>query len=415
MNDIEVYVELKGKPILAGILFTHGEGRRELSFFNYDQNYLATPGAYALEPAMPLKLGNYSFSEGLPKSFLDASPDNWGRALIERGLQKDWVLSGTPSNHITEMDYLMETSDMTRQGALRFKFGNEEDFEASGTDVPKLLTLPALLDAAQKICSEEGVANDYQAVRTLLDAGSGSLGGARPKSSVIEVDAQGREILYLAKFPHPKDSYDVMRWEKIALELASLAGIETPDNRLICIDGANVLLLRRFDRTDEGYRIGYMSALTLLQTDMRRASDYLQIADELTEISGGVSDDLAQLWRRIVFSYAINNTDDHLRNHGLLRHKNSWRLSPAFDINADMALEKSHVTAIGGADTYTDAWAMIHQSYDRFRLKEKDATKIMAEVGSAFSQWRATAHKYDATDDELRRFAPIFERAMSGF
>ena len=412
MSTVYTYVEIEGQSVFAGTAHTHLRHGREGSSFHYDPTYLGSEGAYALEPAMPLVSGEFPFFNGLPRSFRDASPDRWGRLLIEKTLHHAWRTSNTPPRSITEVDYLLGTSDDTRQGALRFKQYDSESFVSTGTDVPKLLALPTLLAASNELCTDTHADSvmDYGAVKTLLDAGTGSLGGARPKASVRDKDAQGNEMLCVVKFPHPADHWNVMRWERIALELAARAGIDVPPNRLLPVGKQRVLVLQRFDRGEGGTRIGYMSALTMLERDDGQTGDYLEIADILSEMSEDVTVDLEQLWRRIVFTIAINNTDDHLRNHAVLRGKRAWRLSPAFDINPNPDLSEHRVTAIAGAASFDESLKAAHEMSEWFGLSAENASRIQGEVFGAIEQWETVARINGATQDELRLFAPVFSR-----
>ena len=410
MTRFEVAVDIGGQTLAAGAAFTHLRHRTLSSTFTYAESYLQDTGAYDLEPALPLRSGPL-FHEGLPYSFRDASPDRWGRDLIRKQFLAQRNTSGSDgaSCEITELDYLLRTSDATRQGALRFRSEASADFEAPGAAVPKLIKLPELVAAAHKVAGDtvgqRAGAGDLAAVKTLLEAGTSSLGGARPKASV---DDEG--TLYMAKFPHPSDQWDVMRWEKIALDLAEAAGVAVPANRLLDIDGASVLLLRRFDRGADGQRIGYISALTLLGRPEGEAADYVEIAEALAPAVEQPTEDLAQLWRRVLVSVLLHNTDDHLRNHGLLRGGKGWRLSPAFDLNPNPELATSRATSINGAATAdTEAEALL-RAHEWFGLSEEEARQIAAEVIEALASWRDIAHARGASDAEIKLFAPVLGR-----
>ena len=410
---VDVYLDLKGQTVPAGTMFSHVRRGRESTTFRYASEYIASLDTYNFEPAMPLGAGEYAFPQGLPHSFRDASPDRWGRALIEKGLRQQWAKDGQSSRTVTEVDYLLNTSDFTRQGALRFKRPGSDVFESDGKQIPKLIALPKLLAATRKFCADDTKDLDsLAAIKLLLDAGTASLGGARPKSSVIGETPDCIEVLHIAKFPHPADQWNIMRWEKIALDLAECAGMHVPENRLVQVDRASVLLLRRFDRDDGGRRIGFMSAMTLLEKVDGESGDYLDLADALSEVSISASSDLAELWRRILFSLAINNTDDHLRNHALLRLGNAWALSPIFDVNPNPDLGSSRVTAINGEATFERAWKAALEVRELFGVSADEATKIMTRLLDTLLQWRTIAQSSGATESELRLFAPIFERAI---
>jgi len=404
MTRFDVAVDIGEQTLPVGVCYTHVRQRTLSTTFTYAGEYFQNAVAYELEPALPFSAGP-SHHEGLPYCFRDASPDRWGRNLIDRQFQAEHAV-----REITELDYLLRTSDATRQGALRFRGEGSEEFEATSTTVPKLLSLPELLAAARQVAEgETGGGRDLQAVKTLLDAGTASLGGARPKASVSD-----EGTLYLAKFPHPNDRWNVMRWEKIALDLAKAAGVDVPENRLVDIDGSSVLLLRRFDRDGANHRVGYLSATTLLQRPDGQPGDYLEIAEALQPISEAPLEDLAQLWRRALVSVMLHNTDDHLRNHGFLRGKSGWRLSPAFDLNPNPEVAASRATSINGAATAGDEWPALWEAREWFRLSAKAAREIADEVSAAFRSWRDIARTNGATDAELRLFAPVLGRERVG-
>lgn len=200
--------------------------------FVYDDAYLAWSGAFAIDPTLPL-VQSVGYTAGLPGAFADAAPDRWGRRLIRRGT----------AHSLDEVDYLLGVDDHTREGALRFKEPDAPVFCAEGARVPPTVQLPRLLSACRAVLTEEDAAEE---VKCLLEAGSSTLGGARPKATVADGDA-----LYIAKFPAPSDGHSVMAWEKTSLDLARACGLKTPDSRLVCIGEESVLLVRRFDRMGE--------------------------------------------------------------------------------------------------------------------------------------------------------------------
>ena len=416
MTAVSVYLDVANTPQQVGTLYSHLRKGRQGTSFRYEPEYLSLPTSFALEPAMSLSAGDYAYAHGLPHSFRDASPDRWGRLLIQKALRAQWTSQNQALRTLTELDYLLGTSDLTRQGALRFKRLDDTEFQAQGSHVPKVIALPQLLNAAHRFC-KQGVydsddSHDFEAIKTLLDAGTGSLGGARPKSVVIDKLTDGSQILYLAKFPHHSDEWDVMLWEKVCLDIAEIAGIEVPKSKLVSVEGNNVLLLQRFDRRLDGSRIAYMSAMTLLEKGDGDASDYLEIADALSGVSEQTSLDLKQLWCRIMLSLAINNTDDHLRNHGLLRGKNGWQLSPVFDINPEPRLEASRVTSINAALDFDLGYEAIKDSAEWFGLSQTSAKEHEAHIVKAVRQWKGIAKRYGAKADEVRLFAPVFERIL---
>jgi serine/threonine-protein kinase HipA len=367
MTQLLTYVDLDGVTTLAGRAFVTLRRGHLSSVFAYDDAYLASPRAYALDPELPLAAGQLPVTAPLPRAFLDAAPDRWGRNLIRRRAQ----LEGRAS--LDETDYLLGVADIGRQGALRFKLDGGGPFLDALPDVPKLIDLPRILNATLAI-AEDASSNDG-AVRLLLEAGSATLGGARPKALVRDGSK-----LCLAKFPHPADTWDVVAAEHRALDLAARCGIDVAPHRLVSAGGANVLLEERFDR-DGDRRVGYMSALTLLRASDGDRLDYLDIAEALAQVSANASADLEQLFRRAAFSYLIGNTDDHLRNHGVLRAKAGWRLAPAFDLNPDPG-PSAHATSIVGETTRAGGLAALPGVAGDFGLTQAAATAILAELAA---------------------------------
>lgn len=301
---------------------------------------------------------------------------------------------------MSDVDFLLGVSDHTREGALRFRAADDGPFLDPSAAVPLLIELPRLLHASDAVARDAGA---HDAIKALLDAGSGSLGGARPKASVAD---GGR--LHIAKFPHPSDEWDVMAWEKTALDLAERAGIRTPARRLTVVDGRSVLLLERFDRRD-GRRVGYVSAMTMLGAQDGDVLDYAELAEALPEYSSRATADLRELWRRIVVSVAIHNTDDHMRNLGFLRDRSGWSLAPVFDINPNPALGSTRVTSIGGGRSVSDEIDGLVATAPTFRVSTGDSSAIIREVVVAVSLWREVAAANGIARREREQFAPSIE------
>ncbi|SNY09458.1 type II toxin-antitoxin system HipA family toxin [Paractinoplanes atraurantiacus] len=306
---------------------------------------------------------------------------------------------------LDDRDYLLGVSDETRQGALRFKVEGEAQFQHPSPDVPKLIALPSLMYAADA-ASRDGPDN-MEAIKTLLDAGTASLGGARPKASVRDGDR-----LLIAKFPHHADGWSVIAWEKTALDLAEAAGIPVPRRQLVGVEGSPVLLLDRFDR-EGSRRVGYISAMTLLEAQDGQPRDYTEMAEVIPEQSSAAVDDLRQLWRRIAFSVALHNTDDHLRNHGFLRRGPGWRLAPAFDINPHPDLAAQRVTGIAGAADPADEVQALLVYAESFGLTDSQARAVLSEVADAASNWEAVARSNGIPQSEIARFESTLSQTVS--
>jgi serine/threonine-protein kinase HipA len=399
IDHVYVYLddETGASRLVGEVFFTARAGRLVSSTFRYGTDYLASAAAFAIDPALSLHAGAQNVS-GLPGALQDCSPDRWGRNLIMKRARVAARVEHRASAALTDADFLLGVSDVTRQGALRFRAETSGEFLASGSSVPELIELPRLLRAADAVSRDD----DLAAIKELLDAGTGSLGGARPKASVRDSDR-----LLIAKFPHGSDEWDVVAWEKTALDLAEKSGVRVPRSRLVKIQGRSVLVLERFDR-GHGRRVPYISAMTLLEAHDGDAHDYVEIAETLSDVGAFTTEDLRELWRRVAFSVLINNTDDHLRNHGFLRAPGGWRLSPAFDVNPDPDPGVSRQTGIGGAYDWAGAIDSLMTYAKEFRLTPKAAGETLATVAAAIAMWPESAAANGIRASEVTRFADVF-------
>jgi len=399
IDDLLVYLDSPGdEAVFVGeVFFTAKGGVLVSSMFSYDTSYIERADAFAIDPELPLRTGGQPVA-GLPGTMQDCSPDRWGRNIITKGRRAAAREEGQRAHTLTDADFLVGVGDFSRQGALRFRARADGPFLGEGGDVPKLIALPLLLDAADAVGSDE----DFAAIKTLLEAGTGSLGGARPKASIADGDR-----LLIAKFPHRDDEWDVMAWEKTALDLASAAGITVPRTRLTRIDDRAVLLLDRFDRR-AGNRVPYMSAMTLLGARDGGVQDYVDIAEAMAPVSAAARTDLNELWRRVVYSIIVNNTDDHLRNHGLLHEQGGWRMSPAFDLNPNPDTGTSRQTGIAGAYVREDALDAALEYATVFDLTSIQARDVIDQVTVAVSGWREAAKANGLSVKEMTLFDDAF-------
>ena len=408
MSDREllVYVDLTGAAHFVGRLWARRARNRESATFEYDADWLASPARFALEPAMMLGGGPQHTAQGraLFGAFGDSAPDRWGRNLIRRDERRRAQSEGRAPRSLGEVDFLLGVGDIARQGALRFKETPDGPFLASGdgANVPPLIRLGELLNAAMRVSAND---EDDGDLRLILAPGS-SLGGARAKASVLDLQGQ----LSIAKFPQADDPYPVMQWEAVALDLARRAGIEVPIWRLEQVADRTALLLRRFDR-DGDIRIPFLSAMSMLGAADNEDHSYLEIADALRQFGSQPERDCAQLWRRIVFNILISNTDDHLRNHGFLYDgTGGWRLSPAYDMNPTPVDVKARILSL--AIDEADDTASLDVALGMARqcgLKLPAAREIVGEVQVAVAQWRVCAAAHGLNARELTRMASAFE------
>lgn len=323
---VDVFTSLAGESAEVHVgtcRFSLRRGRISCSFA-YSDAYLKRADAYAIDPALPLR-STFYHCEGMPGAMRDSSPDRWGRHLIDRRAIAEAQAAGVTLRAIDEVDYLLGVFDSTRQGSLRYSVSDSDDRLSESNEVPPIIELKRLLFASNEIA--RGNERSGQ-IKELLDAGSGSLGGARPKASVVD---EGK--LLLAKFSHPGDEWDVMAWEKTVLDIAGDAGMAVPSSKLVRIGSDSVLLLERFDRIgslEAGERIPYLSAMSLVGAHDGDSCDYANVADALSVWVADPCRELAELFRRVVLSVALHNTDDHLRNLGLVRKGGGMDISPRF-------------------------------------------------------------------------------------
>ena len=408
MTTTSVHVEIGGTTVHAGTLHSHRRRGTESSALVYDSGYVATPGAYALDATLPLSMSpiQTDLGVGLFRAFGDCAPDTWGRRLL---LRREAALAhqeGSSPRGLGEIDYLLGVRDDLRQGALRFRaeegVGSGEFLAAQSDGVPVLTDVQSLLDLADRA---EREAVDLSDLQRLIQVG-GSLGGAGPKAHVL--DNSGR--LAIAKFPSSNQgTWNVMAWEKVAFDLGRAAGIVLPESQLLRLAGRCVHVVDRFDRAANGDRIGYVSAMTMLEASDGDERSYLEIAEVIERVSGEATKDLQQLWRRILFSVLISNTDDHLRNHGFLHaHGDVWQLSPAFDINPvpDPAATNLH-TLIDDARSDLDVDLVLSVA-EYFRLDRPRAEAVMVQVAAVVSGWRDVARRNGLSKSEIGEMAHAF-------
>lgn len=401
-RELLVFMELDGETVAVGKLWTRTRGARETASFEYDPSWLVRRDAFGLEPTLPPGRGPFHTARPVFNAFTDAAPDRWGQTLMRRNERRRAHAEGRRPRALRAVDFLTLVADETRLGALRFKdAGGGEFLTSTGKPVPPLVTLPRLLSATNRIIDNAETDEDLQ----LILAPGTSLGGARPKASVRDDDGH----LLIAKFPRGDDDWPVTRWEAAVMTLAGAAGVRVSPFRLQPVLKRPVLMARRFDRR-QGRRIPYISALTALDASDHEMRSYLEIAEFLRREGSNVNEDLAQLWRRIVFNVLVSNTDDHLRNHGFLREPNGWRLAPAYDLNPVPADVKPRIHAL--AIDESDGTASLDTAFrivPMFGMTEEDARTIAAEAGTAVGRWRDAAARHGLTPDEAERMSSAFE------
>lgn len=410
MTDVltYVYVNYKGQDIPVGRLWSYFNNGRESASFKYDESWLKNPENFELEPYLPLTEGTFhtDTKKSIFASFSDCSPDSWGRLLIKQNEEKRAEKEKRARRQLNQIDYLLAVYDFSRHGALRFKQTPDGDFLSAKDNkaIPPLVELPKLLTASEKVLDDDASYND---IRELLAPGS-SLGGARPKASVI--DKTGN--LCIAKFPKKDDNNNNVLWEAVALTLAEKAGLNVQRWELTTALGKAVLLLKRFDRTGGGQRIPFLSAMTMLNANDGESNEYsyLDLAEIIRTKGVNVTNDMKELWHRMLFSVLISNTDDHLRNHGFLRtDATGWQLSPLYDVNPSSDRTGNLQLNID-ENSSTASVELVMSVAEYFRLNKAEAEKIFNQTRSAVAEWRDVAKALGIDAGEIARMAAAFEK-----
>jgi len=404
-REIIVWISLGKESIPVGKLWFNLHKGKETVSFEYDSAWLKHSEKFALEPALELTEGAFHAAASVFGAIGDSAPDRWGRVLMRRAESKKAKAEKRTPITLLEADYLLGVNDEARQGALRFSLELDKAVFLAAKDqnpIPSLIKLPKLLSATERFLDNEESAED---LKLLLAPGS-SLGGARPKASIQDKDG----TLAIAKFPRKDDEYNVVLWEAVAFDLAKSAGINVPDWRIEKILRKPVLIIKRFDRNNDE-RIPFLSAMSMLGAKDNEEHSYLEIAYAIIQNGASPNHDLTELWRRIVFSIMIANTDDHLRNHGFIyeRYK-GWRLSPVYDLNPTPIEVKPRI--LSTAINYEDRSASLELAMSvikEFRINKNRAIQISKEVAAAVKQWRKVAVKFGLSKEECDFMRSAFE------
>ncbi len=342
--------------------------------------------------------------------FSDALPDRWGRTLINRREQILAKEEKRPVRRLSSFDYLVGIEDYSRMGGLRFK----DSLDGEYINASEVLRIPPITDIRELIAAsseiekseEENHLPERRWIEQLVQPGS-SLGGARPKASVIDEN----KILHIAKFPSRKDDYDTGLWEHFSHLLAKKAGIHAAETKVIFTnDKYHTLLSRRFDRKEDGKRIHFASAMTLLGLNdgdnANTGHGYLDIVDFILQNCTNVEDNLQELYRRVAFNICIGNTDDHFRNHGFLLTSKGWTLAPAYDMNP--TLNEYQSLLVSSTSNKAELGILLDTCED-YMLNRKIAEKIISEVIEVVKGWREMATRLSISKREMDIFAGVLD------
>jgi serine/threonine-protein kinase HipA len=420
MNDefVGIYAHWDGlgEPLRLGRLYSHRAAAREVFEYEFDADALARPDTAGLK--LDPRLGWFTGRQYPPAGqdtfgvFADASPDRWGRVLMRRRLERAQRAGQIdPKTRLYESDYLLGVHDMYRAGALRFRRSDEGPFLDDQNDIaaPPFVQLRALEAASLALERDENnTASEADEWLRMLIAPGGSLGGARPKASVIDPNGH----LWIAKFPSVRDEFDVGAWEMVVYTLAKACGLDVPDALVRRFNSAyHTFLVKRFDRTSVGRRRHFASAMNLTGhqdgDDASTGASYLEIAQVLMTDGARTDADLRELWSRVVFNQLVSNTDDHLRNHGfLLEPGRGWALSPAFDMNPVPHAHGLKLN-ISEADNAMDL-ELARSVAPYFRVSVEQAEEIISNQIHVVSQWRMIANSLAIPAREQQRMEAAF-------
>ena len=410
-KEIQVYAHWQGlqQPSLMGVLSASPAKGKESFSFEYSDAWLKSGFSQMIDPDLQLYSGAYYPRDDKPNFgvFLDSCPDRWGRVLMQRREAAIAKQEERTAKKLLESDFLLGVYDGYRMGALRFKMGNGPFLnENAAMAAPPWTSLRELEHASLKF--EEDNTDDPQYLKwlSMLIAPGSSLGGARPKASVMDA----HNNLWIAKFPSRNDDKDVAAWEMVTHQMAVTAGLNVAEGKLLQFNKKyHTYLTKRFDRTATDERIHFASAMTLLgHIDGEDASgaSYLELMEFISRHGAAVEKDLEELWRRIVFSICIKNTDDHLRNHGFLLTGKGWLLSPAYDINPNEYGKALSLNITDADNSLNLDIAMEVAGY--FRLTDGKAGNIIKQVIAAVKQWKKIAAKNKISNAEQERMAIAF-------
>lgn len=417
-KTVWVYADWDGieSPELMGVLQAELLRGKEIFSFEYDSAWLKNPRSQVLDPDLQLYGGKqYLTSSGKSNFgvFLDSSPDRWGRVLMRRREAALARNEDRRERNLVESDYLLGVFDGHRMGGLRFKVDPEGPFLSNDSKLasPPWASIRELEQISLRL-EEDDVSDDpeYLSWLQMLVAPGSSLGGARPKASVLD----SNQHLWIAKFPSKQDDFDIGAWEWLVHQLAIRSGITMAEGMAQRFSSPHhTFLTKRFDRTDKGSRIHFASAMTLLGyldgQDYLDGISYLELAEFITRTSAAVQEDLEELWRRIVFSICVSNVDDHLRNHGFILTPGGWRLSPAYDINPVETGTGLKLNISENDNSLSLELAMDVIPF--FRIKRGKALEIKEEISKAVLHWRVLAKKIGIPNQQIELKASAFRHA----
>ena len=364
----EVYVfvdELEVRPIICGVAVL--DSKKGVGRFRYGLSYLNRPDAFPLDPLnLPLTQDEFvtTVNGGIFGVLADAGADAWGRRVILS------LHTTTPQN---ELEFLIAGGGM---GVDALMFSLSRHCSKSKINKNTLGDIPHLLQSKEAILKGKDIPPEAKRV---FEFGS-SMGGARPKSLVVDGDDT-----YLVKFNRNDDLFNFAKVEYATMQMLAELPIEVASNKLLETPDGDVLLVKRFENHLLRPTHHFISAHSLIHLNRvnnqvaKERYSYGFIAEVLRRYSSEPTD-AHQLYWRMVFNVLMGNTDDHARNHALMYcfTNKQWRLSPAYDV-LPISNTRQHGLGIGELGRVGSMDNLLSQS-TRFALKLVKARKVIAQI-----------------------------------
>jgi serine/threonine-protein kinase HipA len=392
IDRVVIFAEVEGSRVPAGELVFQGRTKR-LGTFHYARSWIDADRPPLVPIDLPVRARGFEGTPNeAPLAFYDSIPDGWGLSILKRAF---------PSQVFGIAEQLAACGD-DRTGFLSCgpTSATSERWIPEGATEIKLATGSESFD---DLIAAALAADNDQASQTQLRAlfrTSADIGGARPKARIRR---DGQE--WIAKLPAVGDAFDEPRIEAVCLAIADEANVDVPPFRVDPVAGRSVLSVARFDRR-HGARLGYMSAATLVRqpyAQYRADSSYAELA--ATALRAGIVPCEEALFRRMLVNGFVNNTDDHLRNHGFIFDGEQWKLSPVFDVVTNR--EKTPVLRSAPRSASTTDPAELFKAHNAFRLDRTTAEAIYADVVDACGKIDGILDEYQVTKEDREIFRSI--------
>ncbi len=395
--------------VFIGTLFAEMSKNRRIFSFEYDTEYLKNNKRFLLDPDILWVKGRQFPKEKSNFGFIsDSMPDTWGRMLIKRKAAIEAKQLNIKARKLHDLDFLLSVHDKARLGAIRFKTEKKSAFLNNETTkaIPPWSSLRELQYSAAVIESDKNYTDTAKWLAVLIAPGS-SLGGARPKANIMDT----KQNPWIAKFPAKNDTIDKAAWEYLTCMLAKKAGINTAECKIEKISGKyHTFFSKRFDRNNKK-RIHFASAMCMTgnsEENLRfNSASYLDIVEFIQYHGANVTNDLKELWRRMIFNIAVSNTDDHLRNHGFLLINNKWYLAPAYDMNP--STDKNGLSLNIDEEDNSLNFELAKSVGKFFKLNSKEMNEIQQQIIKVVANWYVDAKKLKIAKSEMEIMSSAFK------